>query len=271
MFDFDTDAAFDIEKTSEYILSIQVSLDGFSFSVAQPDENRMLAFRHTPLMISSEAILSRHFDAWAQAQNLLQKPFQKTRLIVFSPRFSLIPEMFYHEDMKEAVSQKLFGKDDELEIAENFIEQMKARLIFALPAGLNETAQKFFEGCKMVHPLKLILNNPPETEQDYSLSLLFDAQNFYAVLREQNRVLLVNNFKIAHIADVVYFALNTLQQLKIPPRNTELFLSGSCTDTESMANGLMPYFEKISFLKPVAKLQNPELAGSSFLRYYTPI
>ena len=271
MFEYDTDAAFDLKKTSEYILSIQVSLDGFSFSVAQADDHRLLAFKHTPVKISSLAILSRHLDAWAQQETLLQQVFRKTRLVVFDPRFSLIPEAFYRDDMKEAVSQTLLGRDDDLNLAENFVKKLKARLIFALPAGLNEIAQKHFEGCEIIHPLKLVLNNLPETEQKHSLLLLFDAQNFYIVLSEQNRVLLVNNYKSAHIADVVYFALNTLQQFEIEPRNTELFLSGSCAATESMAKGLLPYFDNISFLKPSSEIQNPELAGNSFLRYFTPI
>ena len=101
MFEFDTDAAFDIEKTSEYILSIQVSLDGFSFSVVHPGNNRILAFKHTPLKISSESILSRHFESWTSTEDLWTKPFRKTRLIVFSPRFSLIPEIFYQKEMVE--------------------------------------------------------------------------------------------------------------------------------------------------------------------------
>lgn len=271
MFEFDTDAAFDIEKTSEYILSIQVNLDGFSFSVTHPEGNQMLAFKHTPLKISSESILSRHFDAWARSEALLQKHFRKTRLIVFSPRFSFIPEIFYRKEMKEAIPQYLFGREEELEIAENFVEKLKARLIFALPTGLNETAQKFFEGCEIVHPLKLILNNLPETEKNYSLSLLFDAQNFYAVLSGQNKVLLANTFHKSHVSDVVYFALNSLKQFKITPYNTELFLSGSTAGTEQIANGLLPYFENLSFLKPSPDLQNPELAGHSFLRYFTSI
>ncbi len=273
MFEFDTDAAFDIEKTSEYILSIQVSLDGFSFSVSvvHPEYNRLLAFKHTPLKISSASILSRHFEAWARSEELLQKHFRKIRLIVFSPHFSFIPEIFYQTEMKEAIPQYLFGKNSELEIAENFVEKLKARLIFALPARLNETAQKFFEGCETIHPLKLILNKLPETKQSYSLSLLFDAQSFYAVLSEHNKVLLANTFKKEHVSDVIYFTLNSLKQFKTAPYNTELFLSGSTAGTEKIANGMLPYFENISFLKPYPDLQNPELAGHSFLRYFTSI
>lgn len=271
MFEFDTDAAFDIEKTSEYILSIQVSLDGFSFSVVHPGNNRILAFKHTPLKISSESILSRHFESWTSAEDLFRKPFRKTRIIVFSPRFSLIPEMFYQKEMKEAIPEYIFGKEAELEIAENFVEKLKARLIFALPSKFNETVQKVFEGCEIMHPLKLILNNLPETKKNHSLSLLFDAQNVYVVLSKENKVLLSNTFKIAHVTDVVYFTLNTLKQFKIAPSNTELFLSGSTGSTEQIANGLLPYFENISFLKPDADLQNPELAGHSFLRYFTTI
>jgi len=40
MSDFITDGSFEIAKTKNYILSIQVSLDGFSFLIADPVEKK---------------------------------------------------------------------------------------------------------------------------------------------------------------------------------------------------------------------------------------
>jgi hypothetical protein len=58
MFDFVIDS-FDLEKTNEYILSIQINLDGFSFSIYSPVENKFVGSKVVPLKISNEFILNR--------------------------------------------------------------------------------------------------------------------------------------------------------------------------------------------------------------------
>ena len=45
MYDLVNETGFNLEKSQEYILSIQISLDGFSFSVVSPSDNKLLAFK----------------------------------------------------------------------------------------------------------------------------------------------------------------------------------------------------------------------------------
>ena len=63
---------FDIEKTYKYILSIQVSLDGFSFSVLSQHEDNVLAFKTNQLKISSAALIPRRFNDWLESEELLK-------------------------------------------------------------------------------------------------------------------------------------------------------------------------------------------------------
>lgn len=265
MFDFVKDNGFDIEKTSEYILSIQVNLDGFSFLVAHPVEKKILAFQYSPVKSSNEILISRYFKEWIFSNDIFQKNFQKISVVVFSNKFSPIPEIFYHERLKNEIQDVLFGKNGETEIAENYIEKLKARLIFALPKGLNELVNQFFGECEIIHPLKLVLKNLPSVHKKYGIALLINTNNFYAVIYNENDVLLVNNFNIAHVNDVVYFVLNTLQQLKISVPETDLFLAGVNNNLPLFSSALQPYFENVAELKPDTGNIKPEFTGNFFL------
>lgn len=265
MFDFVKDNAFEIEKTSDYILSIQVSLDGFSFLVSDPIEKKILAFANSPVKISNEILISRHFKEWIFSNDLFQKNYQKISVVIFSNEFSLIPETFYQEALKNEIHNVLFGENDETEMAENYIEKLKARLIFTLPKGLYELVSQFFGECEIIHPLKLMLNNLPLLHKKYGAVLLVNTNSFYAVIYSENEVLLVNDFNTAHVNDVVYFILNALQQLKIAVVETDLFLSGVKNNLSIFSDGLQPYFENIAELKPTSEIVNPEIAGNFFL------
>lgn len=269
MFDFVKEDSFKLEKTSEYILSIQVSLDGFSFSVTDPAEKKIIAFKKTPIKISDENRITRHFIEWLNSVELFKNDFQKIILIVFSPKFSLIPEELYQSNLKNELPKHLFEVNDEIEIVENYIEKLRARLVFALPKNINQVVQEFFGMYEIIHPLKLIINNLPhqETDNETAMFLTINTTDFYAVLYKNNNVLLVNNFKIGHSNDVIYFVVNILQQLEISSQQTKIILAQSNAENTEIVDSLRTYFKKTEDFKPNIEIEN-SIAGQSFLHYF---
>ena len=240
---------FDIEKTYEYILSIQVSLDGFSFSILSQHEDKILASKINLFKISSTALIARRFNDWLEFEELLKKPFRKVRVTIFSEKFTLIPEEYFQDRLKQDIPPLLFGENDEPEIAENIVRELATRVIFTLPPGLNKVIAEQIGECEIVHPVKIILSNLPKTEKENGLILLFDAKNFYVVLFKNNKVLLANCFKISHVNDVVYYVLTTLKQLEIPVSKTDLFIIKSVNKLSGIDESLKSYFTEIKELK----------------------
>ena len=89
------DRYFETNKTQEYTLFIHVSPDGFSFSVVNTDEKRLLAYNSTPLKISNETFLIRRFDEWAKSEKLFLNEFKKTVIIFDTEKFTIVPEDYY--------------------------------------------------------------------------------------------------------------------------------------------------------------------------------
>ena len=244
MHDLFTVESFDLEKTYEYILSIQVSLNGFSFSVSSSDKNELVYYKNVPRKISNSALLKRHLNEWFQNEELVKKPFRKINIIVFSEIFSLIPEQYYNTSAKSLLPLILFDNKKKFEIAENSIHHIPAKLMFALPPGINKTFQNYFEEYEIIHPIKLVMNNLTESTAN-SLVLLFDAQYFYAILYNQNRVMNINSFELAHVNDVVYFCLTMLNQSGISSKQTTLYISDIRNDSLEMKENLNKYFTEI--------------------------
>ena len=140
--------SIDLENTFEYILSIQVSLNGFSFSILYPIENKVLAFKNSPLKISNSGLLARRFKDWYESEEILHRNYQHTKLIVFSDKFTLIPEHLATPSSKEEVSHILFQDGSKLKFAENMVKPLKAKLLFTLPEGLSGKTANQCCNCK---------------------------------------------------------------------------------------------------------------------------
>jgi hypothetical protein len=248
MLDVVTDESFDFEKTYEYILSIQVSLNGFSFSVKQPTENKLLAYKNKAIKISSNSLLSRHFNEWYQTEDILHKTFKKVRIIIFSELFSLIPENLFNQHLKSLAPQILFDNKANFEIAENIINRLKAKLIFTLPPEMNSTLLSLFGEYEIIHPIKLIIHNLPEVSTRNGIFLLFDSGSFYTVLFNRDSVLLANNFKMVHRNDIVFYILTMLKQSGISSKQTTLLLTESTKQLTEIDDNLKTLFSEIIHL-----------------------
>jgi hypothetical protein len=261
MLELVTNELFDLEKTHEYVLSIQVSLNGFSFFIELPAENKLLAVKNSPLKISNDTLIARHFNEWVINEDLLQKPFKKIRVIIYSDKFTLVPDKYFHDTLKSKIPHLLFDENSELEIAENVIGKLNTRLIFTLPPGINNVISDKIGECEIVHPVKIILNNLPEIKNENGLILFFDSKHFYILLFNKDKILFVNSFKHAHVNDIVYYVLTTLKQLKILFSETELFLSNTNNNYAIIKDSLKPYFEEIQNMQIVPFLSDVEMAS----------
>ena len=204
------------------------------------------------------ALLNRHFYEWYKTEEIIQKPFKRNRIIVSNEFFSLVPDDFFQESLKSLFPQLLYDEKITVELAENVIPQLNAKLIFALPDGFNETIQSNFGECEIIHPVKLILNQLPKIPNENGLVLFFDSKNFYTILYNKQEVLLVNNFKMAHETDVLYYVLSILKQLKISTNTTAIFTTGLPAYKVEIENKLKNIFPHVSQLDQVINFSGTE-------------
>ena len=251
MYGLVTDESFELEKTNDYILSIQVCLDGFSFSIIHHQEKRLLALQHMPLTISSERFITRRFNEWLESEEMFQRTFHEIRLIVASEKFALIPDSLYNPNYKRTVIQPVLETDATEDISENFIEAFGIKLIFTLPSQLKNTLQDV----EIVHPVKLLIEKRPAISTKNGLILWFNSGRCYFILYTNSQLILANYFKITHENDVIYYVLTTFKQLEVLPANTQLFMAGEMAEKESIQNLFQKYFSSVDFLHPENEMQ----------------
>ena len=270
MFDFVAES-FNLENTNEYILSIQISLDGFSFSVLNPLENKIVAFKCTPLKISSNNLILLHFHDWLKEEELLQKKYLKTIVIYFTVEFSLIPENLYCSKLVQEASIRLVPENNYKKLVVNTANGLNAsaRIIFYLPKDLEEFITLNFSSPELIHPVQLVTQQIQQTNKKNKVVLLYHKKSCILVAVRNNQIILANGFNTGHVNDLVYYVLNTITQLNLNLKETDFYLSDALNKNEELEQLFYPYFQEPSYLPPARSIENAEMVQNSIHRYFS--
>ncbi|SHE31750.1 Protein of unknown function [Mariniphaga anaerophila] len=268
-----TDPSFDYNRTEEYKLSIQVSLDGFSFSVVQEKEAKLLAFEHLPITISSASFLGRRFSEWHESRELLQKQYAETQLFYSSENFTLVPAEFYEYEKQEQLAKCNFGSKNEISVRDNYLPDVEANLIFSVPESLLEAFNNLFPGCSVNHPVSLfnqkIQEGYQQEDKERLLALLFHKNTFSLLLYQKGQLTQINSFAYRHPDDVVFYTLSVFKSLHLSASKTPLLLAGTINKENDVVNSLSEYFAKTSFLA-LPFQYNRDIFGN-LLNPFTPL
>ena len=251
MYEFVSES-FRLENTFEYILSIQVSLNGFSFSIRQEESDELVLLKTAPLKVSSKDLLSRRFQDWYNNEELLQKPYKRTNVIVLSNSFTLLPKQYSGKATLEEIPHVLFNEAEKMEFAENHIESINATILFALPKNLNNTIQQTIGYCTIWHPVKALLNARSSSE-DKQISVYMDDKDLFLMVHKSNELVFCNSFRVNHANDIVYYALSVLKQLDIKTKDTIVKCAGNSAFSKDIYQLLPSYFKSVTFFSQAIK------------------
>ncbi len=270
MFDLIKDNSFDIQKTKDYILSIQVSLDGFSFLLVQPQKNRIVAYKNSKVQISSSELLSRHLKEWLEAEKLLTNHFKKVRIFILTEKFALIPGNFFEQEKQRMISSTLFDKKIHNNYLESKIQNPDSNLIFPVSKDLIEVLQQFFgKRIEINHPIAKLTEFKPDSRLLYRSIILPGDKLFYLIIFKKDKIMSANCFHSEHQNDIVYNVLNTFNQLNITRNESELFLAGTSSQNTEVRSLLKTYFNHINNLKTAEIVSNSEIIYNSLPLYLT--
>ena len=248
MFDFISES-FNRNNSYEYKLSIQVSLNGFSFCIRNEADNQLLVFKQTDFVTSGEHLLARRFHDWVNDEELLLLPYDKKEVVVNHRNFSLLPEQLESENLKKSISELLPGGTD-TEFAEGWIKAIKAKLIYHLPPELAKTINEVLGESRLMHPVQKLIGIQKRSPLSDLLLLYFDQQEMYLVLKKEDELALCNYFQINHANDALYYILTTVQQLGLFPKATNVSAGGKAAYREDLTTLLQKYFKHVEALIP---------------------
>ena len=250
------DKSFDPEQTNLYHLSIQISLDGFSFAILDIPKGKYTLLKSTNFFLKRPRLLFMKVRELMTEDEHLNLKYKSVEIVYSSENFTLVPQVFY----QQGAADKFFGFNHEIErgfvVDKTLLTKAEAWCIFNIPENLKEFLVLKYPKATIRHNLYPLVEralkenkNFPERKQ---VHLNFFRSYFELIVLSGTKLKLCNQFNYSGENDISYFVLYVFDQLKLLPDTTELVIHGQMRQTDPIYQTFKKYIRKTSFARPTS-------------------
>ncbi len=245
------DETLDINSTENYELSVQMSRDGFAFTILDTLRNKYILLR------SHEADDNKYLspdriDEIITKDDFLTKHYKKVNIIIPSSRFTLIPAPLYDPAKKEEYFVFNHLREENDLILVNRINEPDAYIIFSASKSIIDISSKFYPAAHPLHhtsPLMSQLAQGSRSVDGFYPHIHVEREFFNLFIYRNNSLKFSNTFTYRNISDILYFTLNVFKNMGI--QNTEtLHFSGMTEKFDDLYSNFALYIRDIKFTGP---------------------
>ncbi|MBS3769198.1 MAG: DUF3822 family protein [Bacteroidales bacterium] len=247
------DETIDLNRAHSYRLSIQFSLNGFSFSILDLIRGKYVALKHTNL--EQEYTPDQKAEKIQEIFNsdpCLQVGYKKVMVLVVTPKSVLIPASYFKQ--KDLIQYFKFNYDlQELdEIHFNYLQDIEAYNIFSIPNPVSNVITAKFNNAQFYQQgLPLISYYINSAHGDNTCSALSINEDFIDIaVLNRSRLHLYNSYYWSAYDDIIYYLLYVYKQLNLEVSENELHVNGDMENRKELKNMISQYLKKIHYHKP---------------------
>jgi len=246
--------SIDLNNLYETHLSIQLSLNGFSFCVLDKTYDLVQKLVHHPfkeIAAGPEDLLTR-IQSIFEKEKLLQQKYGSVNVSHVNELSSLVPKPFFDESkLKDYIrySSKTFDNDY---IVWDEIENHDLINVYIPFVNVNNFLLERFGSFEYKHFSTVLITNLLSTYR-YSehphIFIHLDRNRMYVVAISNNKLQLYNSFSFKTREDFLYYLLFAAEQLGMDPENFELVLSGDIDKNSELYDIAYTYVRKIGLIE----------------------
>ena len=260
----------EIEKTQKKKLSIQFSLDGFSFYISNSHNiiSKFTSFEF-PKAIKSPVLILKEIQEIFKNEKSLQQDFEFVNVIHQNNLSSLVPNQYFKDnDLNNYLKYSIKTITTDLIVYDdlNFI---KAKNVYVPFVNINNFIFQNFGEFEYKHHSSILLEKLI-SQSDNSLNFFVNISQslFDIVVLKDSQILFYNIFEYQTKEDFIYYILFTLEQLELSSEETNISLTGNIDEHSELYKILYTYVRNVSFFNsknPIYKNQTEIDKHSNFI------
>jgi len=240
-------------KSKNITLSIQFSLDGFSFCVINSLKNSTTYFKDYQFketQNSPESLLEEIKSIFKSDANL-QLEYDKVTVIHENNLATLVPTKFFNENsLSDYLSLNIKTlKNDFITFDE--IDTMNAKNVYIPYVNINNYLFQNFGEFEYKHHNTILLEKllKVNTFNEKVMYINVSKNTFDLVVLENNNIILSNSFSYASKEDFIYYILLTAEQLQLNTMDFRLYFMGNITKLDAIYKITYKYIKNVFFLE----------------------
>lgn len=248
------DKTYDSTLTNLYHLSIQISLDGFSFCILDIPKGKYIVLKGYNFFLKRPRILLKHVREIIEGEEMLNLNYKSIELLYSTNLFTLIPQPFYQKNAVERFVSFNHAIEKGYVVDKQLFPKAEAWCGYAVPENLKEYLEAKYPRASFRHNLYPLVEGALKANRNYpdrqQVHLNFFRSYFEVAVVSGGRLLLANIFNYANEKDVLYYVLYLFDQLKLPAETTELVVHGQLAQVAPLYHLFKKYIKRTSFAKP---------------------
>ena len=265
--------SIDLNNLFETHLSIQLSLNGFSFCVIDKTYNLVQKLVHHPFEdpASGPEDLLKRIQTIFDKEKLLQQKYGSVNVSHVNELSTLVPRAFFDESkLKDYIrySSKTFDNDY---IVWDEIENHDLINVYIPFVNVNNFLLERFGSFEYKHFSTVLIMNLLGTyrfSEHPHIFIHLDKKRMYVVGISDNKLQLYNSFPFKTPEDFLYYLLFAAEQLGMDPERFELILSGDIDKKSELYDIAYTYVRKIGLIENRFKYEFDPMVSESLKRRY---
>lgn len=245
-----TDKSFNVKKTKNYSISLQISLNGYTISIKNKEEKILLLKQSVFNQTLTEQNIASKYKKIFKVNKILSAKYQKAQCIYTTQKITWIPgDYFKKENAKEYLSfVSNIEQNEQIEYAP--ITCAGIYTIFSIPKDLKELIKQQMPEAKILHQSNImsgLANIKLENEENEIVWINANYAFFDVLVIKNGEPILYNTFKYENEKEFAYFVMLIYQKLELNTQEIPLLLSGRITENEETYNILKELVSNIKF------------------------
>lgn len=240
-------------ESKHIALSIQFSLDGFSFCVVNSLKNNTVYFKDYQFketQNSPESLLEAIKGIFKNDANL-QLEYDKVTVIHENNLATLVPNKFFNEDsLANYLSLNIKTlKNDFITFDE--IDTIDAKNVYIPYVNINNYLFQNFGEFEYKHHNTILLEKllKVNTFNEKMMYINVSKNTFDLIVLENNKLILSNSFLYTSKEDFIYYILFTAEQLQLNTMDFQLYFMGNITKLDAIYKITYKYIKNVFFLE----------------------
>lgn len=245
------DETLDINSTNNYEISIQVSLNGFSFCLLDLLRNRFVMLRDYKLNGRPGEISSQVMEI-LNNDEFLGRQYRRYRVIFSFMQTTMVPAALYDPALKNEYFTLNYTLDEGHVVSNNHIEEPDSFLLFDVRKELLDLLVTAFPEASLSHQVRPLLHGAftrARSVRERFIQINIEDTYFNLVVIEERKLRFFNTFRFRNSSDILYYLMHTFEQLGIKG-DEPVWVSGNIEINDDLHISLSKYVKTIKFAEP---------------------
>lgn len=222
------DKEFDRNNSENYNLSIQACLNGFSFSIYEPQTGRHIGIKSEFWEDTHKENFNIKLKNMILSEPLFKYKYKKITLLYTSKEKTIIPQKHFQQEKIKQLYTPCENMESNEVLLYNNIESLKSVIIYSMEDSLYNFIDEHLDTPEIIHYNVPLLQFAMKSNNSLHPNIFVNIMKEYfdIIVIVNNKAKLINTHAYNSDIDIAYYTLNTLKGLNIPVTTCKCVLSG---------------------------------------------